>query len=245
MKATCILPVKDLKTLLKGLNVLVFEARWHFTDKGLNVRAVDTANVAMVVATIEPDAFQAYKITEDNVVVGVELDRLYDMCKGFDNKDYADITVMDGKLSVTSGSMTYTTAIIDPSAIRKEPKLPELSLPAEIIMDAKEFKKAITTAEKISDVVLFEKTDVGFRIVAKGDVDSVAYSVDNSELIDANNGKARARFGVDYLKEFCKVADTANTLKIRFGNDYPCWLTFTIRDGFTIEYVQAPRIEAE
>ncbi len=242
MKATCILPVKDLKTLLKGLKVLVYEARWHFTDKGLHIRAVDAANVAMIVATLEPDAFQAYKITEHNVVVGVELDRLYDMCKAFDNKDYADITVMDGKLSVTSGSMTYTTAVIDPSAIRKEPKLPELSLPAEVVMDAKEFKKAITTAERISDVVLFEKTDVGFRIVARGDVDSVAYSVDNSGLIEANNGKARARFGVDYLKEFCKVADGA--VKIRLGNDYPCWITFKIKDGFTLEYILAPRIEA-
>ena len=242
MKATCILPVKDLKTLLKGLNVLVSEARWHFTDRGLNVRAVDAANVAMVIATVEPDAFQAYKI-EDNVVVGVELDRLYDMCKGFDNKDYADITVMDGKLSVTSGSITYTTAIIDPSAIRREPKIPELDLPAEVVVEAKEFKKAIAAVERVDDEAIFEKTDEGFRIVGKGDVDSVAYSVDNSELIDANNGRARARFGVDYLKEFCKVANGA--VKIRFGNDYPCWLTFNPKDGFTIEYVQAPRIEAQ
>jgi proliferating cell nuclear antigen len=241
LKATCILPVKDLKTLLKGLNVLVYEARWHFTNKGLKVRAVDAANVAMVIATIEPDAFHAYKITEEDVVIGVELDNLYEMCKSFDSKEHVDITVMDGKLSVTSGSITYTTAIIDPSAIRREPKLPELDLSAEVVIDAKEFKRAIAAVDRVSDVAFFEKTDVGFRILGEGDIESIAYSVDNSGLIDCNNGKAKAKFGINYLKEFCKVTD--GRLRIRFDNNYPCWLTFEIKDGFTLEYILAPRVE--
>lgn len=244
MKATCILSVKDLRTLLKGVNVLVSEARLHFTDKGLLVKAVDPANVAMVIASVEPDVFEAYSITEHEVTIGVDLDRLNDISKSFDSKARADITVMDEKLSITSSCMTYTIAVIDPSAIRREPKTPQLDLIAEVVMDAKEFKKAISAVEKVDDEVVLEKTDVGFRIVGGGAVESIAYSVDNSELIDWNNGKARAKYSLDYVKEFCKIAGDSEKVRIRLDNDHPCWLTFEIKDGFEIEYILAPRIEA-
>jgi len=243
VKATCVISAKDLKTLLKGLNALVSEARLHFTDKGLRVRAVDAANVAMVIAAIEPEAFEAYQTADDDIIVGVDLDRLYDVCKSLNNKDNADIAVTDEKLTVTSGSMTYTIAIVDPSAIRREPKIPELELPAEVAMDAKEFKKAIAAVEKVADEAIFEKTSEEFRIIAKGDVESVVYSADSSKLIEANSGEARAKFSVEYLKMFCKVAE--GTVRIKLNTDYPCRLIFEIKDGFAIEYILAPRIEMQ
>ena len=243
MKATCVISAKDLKTLLKGLNALISEARLHFTDKGLRVRAVDAANVAMVIASIKPEVFEAYQTTEDDVVVGVDLDRLYSVCKSLNNKDNADIAITNEKLTVTSGSMTYTIAVIDPSAIRREPKIPELELLAEVVINAKEFKKAIAAAEKVADEAIFEKTSEEFRIIAERDVGSVVYSADSYKLIEANSGEARAKFSVKYLKMFCKVAE--GTVRIRLGTDYPCWLTFEIKDGFAIEYILAPRIETQ
>lgn len=243
MKATCVISAKDLKTLLKGLNALVSEARLHFTDKGLHVRAVEPANVAMVIATVEPEVFEAYQTADDDVVVGVDLNRLYDVCKSLNNKDNADIAITNEKLTVTSGNMTYTIAVIDPTAIRREPKIPELDLPAEVVIDAKEFKKAIAAVEKVADEAIFEKTSEEFRIIAKGDVEGIVYSADSSKLIEANSGEAKAKFSVEYLKMFCKVAE--GTVRIKLNTDYPCWLTFEIKDGFTIEYILAPRIEAQ
>jgi len=241
VKATCVTSAKDLKTLLRGLNALVSEARWHFTDKGLHVKAVEPANVAMVIATVKPWVFEAYQTADDDVVVGVDLGRLYDVCKSLNSKDNADIAVTDEKLSVTSGSMTYTLAVIDPSAIRREPKPPELDLHAEVVMDASEFKKAIAAVERVADEAIFEKTSEGFRIIAEGDVESIVYSADSYKLIEANDGEARAKFSIVYLKMFCKVAE--GTVRIRLGTDCPCWLAFEIKDGFTIEYILAPRIE--
>jgi len=243
VKATCVISAKDLKTLLKGLNALVSEARLHFTDKGLHVRAVEPANVAMVIATVEPEVFEAYQTADDDVVVGVDLNRLYDVCKSLNNKDNADIAITNEKLTVTSGNMTYTIAVIDPTAIRREPKIPELDLPAEVVIDAKEFKKAIAAVEKVADEAIFEKTSEEFRIIAKGDVEGIVYSADSSKLIEANSGEAKAKFSVEYLKMFCKVAE--GTVRIKLNTDYPCWLTFEIKDGFTIEYILAPRIEAQ
>ena len=205
------------------------------------VKAVDPANVAMVLATIEAEAFERYELDKE-VVVGVDVARLFDVCKIF-NKDLVEMSIDGGKLTLQSGSIRYSTSLIDPAAIRKEPKTPELGLRAEVVMDAKEFKKAIAAVEKISDEVVFDKTDVGFRIVGEGSDESIVYSVDNSELVDANTAEAEARYSIDYMKEFAKAGE--GKLTIRFDTNYPCWLTFELKEGFRLEYILAPRIPSE
>jgi len=245
MRANLIASVRDLRILLNSINVLVSEARLHFTDNGLNVRAVDYANVAMVAASIRSDVFESYSIAE-KFKTGIDVVRLSDFCKSLESKAKAELTVMDRKLILTSGNVTYTIALIDPEAIRKEPNVPQLSLSAEVVMDAKEFKKAISTVEMIDDdEVVFEKTDAEFRIAGEGNVERISCIFGKSKLIKANDGKAKARYSLEYLKSFCKIAGDAEILRIRFDNDYICWLKFEIKDGFEIDYILAPRRDRE
>jgi len=232
------------KTLLNGLRVLVSEARWRFDDNGLHVRAVDPANVAMVIANINPRAFDAYQTGEDEVVVGVDVDRLFEFAKSFGKKDLADISVLDGKMSVKVKNIDYTISLIDPTAIRKEPKIPELDLPAKVVMSVEDFRQILNAADKFSEHVVLETSDAGFRITADGDIDKVT-GYFNESVMEFNGAEARAMFGIEYLKEFFKVPEKNATVEIRLGTNYPAWFTFEIQDGFTIEYILAPRIEAE
>ncbi|WP_202320116.1 DNA polymerase sliding clamp [Archaeoglobus neptunius] len=235
-----------LKTITRAVVALVSEARIHFLEKGFHSRAVDPANVAMVIVDVPKDSFEVYKI-ENEKTIGVDMDRVFDIGKSISAKDLVELNVEDeSTLKIKFGSVEYKVALIDPSAIRKEPKIPELELPAKIVLDAGEFKKAIAAAEKISDHVVFRSDRDGFRIEAKGDVDSIVFQMTETELIEFNGGEARSMFSVDYLKEFCKVAGSGDLLTVHLGTNYPVRLVFELVSGrVKVEYILAPRIEAE
>jgi proliferating cell nuclear antigen len=235
-----------LRTITKAIVALVSETRMHFLEKGLHSRAVDPANVAMVIVDVPKDSFEAYTIDEEKTI-GVDVDRIFDISKSIKSKDLVEMLLEDeSTLKIKFGSVEYSVALIDPSAIRKEPKIPELELPAKIVIDAGEFKKAISAAERISDHVVFRSDETGFYIEAKGDVDKIQFHMSEAELIEFNGGEARSMFSVDYLKEFNKVGGSGDLLTIHLGTNYPVRLIFELAGGkVRVEYILAPRVEAE
>ena len=235
-----------LKAITRAMAALVSEARWHFKEEGLHSRAVDPANVAMVIVDVSRENMEAYSIDEETVV-GVDVNRIYDIAKSIKKNELVELQVEDEtRLKVKFGSVEYRVTLIDPAAIRKEPKIPQLDLPAKIVLDAGEFKKAITAADKISDHVVFRSDETGFYIEAEGDVDKITFHMSDAELIEFNKAEARSMFSIEYLKEFCKVAGSGDLLTIHLGTNYPVRLVFDVADGkVRVEYILAPRIEAE
>jgi len=233
-------------SVLKGLKTLVSEAKWHFKEEGLHSRAVDPANVAMVIVDVSRENMEAYSIDEEKVV-GVDVNRIYDIAKSIKKNELVELQVEDEtRLKVKFGSVEYRVTLIDPAAIRKEPKIPQLDLPAKIVLDAGEFKKAITAADKISDHVVFRSDETGFYIEAEGDVDKITFHMSDVNLIEFNKVEARSMFGIAYLLEFCKVAGSGDLLTIYLGTDYPVRLVFDVADGkVRVEYILAPRLERE
>ena len=235
-----------IKTAIKAMAVLVSEARFYFKEEGIHSRAVDPANVAMVIVDIPRESFEVYKVDEEKTV-GVDIDRIHDIIKAVKKKDLVEIKLQDeSRISIKFGSVEYSVSLIDPSAIRKEPKIPELDLPAKVVLDAGEFKKAIQAADKIADHVVFRCDETGFYIEAEGDVDKITFHMGEMELIEFNKAEARSMFSVEYLKEFAKIASSGDILTIYLGNNYPVRLIFDAADGkLKVEYILAPRIEAE
>ncbi|RLI85036.1 MAG: DNA polymerase sliding clamp [Archaeoglobales archaeon] len=235
-----------IKTAVKSIVTLVSETRFHFKEKGLHSRAVDPANVAMVIIDIPRDSFDVYTLDEEKTI-GVDVNRVNDILRTVKKNELVELKVEDGgMLKVKFGNVEYSVSLIDPSAIRKEPKIPELELPAKVVLDAGEFKKAIQAADKIADHVVFRSDENGFYVEARGDIDRIVFHMGEMELIEFNREKARSMFSIEYLKEFIKIAGGGDILTIHLGEDYPVRLTFDVADGkLKVEYILAPRIEAE
>jgi len=235
-----------LKAVTKAMVALVSEARFHFLENGLHSRAVDPANVAMVIVDAPSDSFEVYKV-DNSPTIGVDINRIYDISKSIKSGELVELkTVDESTLKIKFGSVEYSVALIDPSAIRKEPKVPQLELPAKIVLNAGEFKKAIVAADKISDHVVFRTNEDGFYIEAEGDVDKITFYMSDAELIEFNKQEARSMFSIEYLKEFTKIAGSGDLLTIYLGINYPVRLQFDVANGkVKVEYILAPRIEAE
>lgn len=241
----CIATSDVFKSVFKGLKALVSEARFRFDENGLKVRAVDPANVAMVIVEVPAHSFEAYKVEKNEVVIGVDINRVDDFIKTVKNGEMVDFVANNETLKLRNKSVEYSVALIDPSAIRKEPKVPQLDLPARIVMDAGEFKKFINLADKFADHVIFE-SDERFSITVEGDLDSLKLELGDAELIEFNKQQARSLFSLEYLKEFVKIAGKGDLLTIKLGTNYPVSMAFDLCDGkCKVEYILAPRIEAE
>jgi len=235
-----------LKTITKAMVSLISEARFHFQEDGMHSRAVDPANVAMVIVDVPKSSFEAYKV-EGEFVAGVDVNRIFDISKSIKSDELVELKIEDGNsLVITFGSVRYSVSLIDPSAIRKEPRVPQIDLPAKIVMDAGDFRKAVMAADRISDHVVFRTDSDGFVIEAEGDVDKITFHMTEADLAEFNGQKARSMFSLEYLKEFVKIAGPGDVLTIRLGNDYPGRLSFEVAGGkVKVEYILAPRIEAD
>lgn len=235
-----------LKSSIETLSVLVDEARFRISTEGLSVRAVDPANVAMVSFELASSAFDDF--AADDCEIGMDLTKINDIFGVAEKNEKATLELdeMSQKMSIHIGGFSYTLSLLDPSTIRAEPRIPQLELPAEVVLNGKELQKAVKAAEKISDHMSLGVDEEIFYMEAEGDTDKVRLEMPREQLIDLKSGEARSLFSLDYLSDIVKPASRSNEVTLELGRDYPIRIGFTIAEGAgKISYLLAPRIESD
>jgi proliferating cell nuclear antigen len=236
-----------LKDAIEAVSTLVDEAKFHITKDGISARAVDPANVAMVSFDLKAGAFESFNATDGEI--GVDLTRLNDILGMTSKDDKIELNLNEEtrKLEIRTGGLAYTLSLLDPTSIRKEPKVPKLELPAKVVLNGAELKRAVKAAEKVSDHMALGVVDRTFYVEAEGDLDKVRLDIPESSLISIQStGNVRSLFSLDYLNDLAKSLGKAEKVTIDLGTDYPVNFTFNIAGGNgAVTYLLAPRIESE
>ncbi len=234
-----------LKDSIEILSVMLDEAKFKLTPVGMSARAVDAANVAMVSFDLAKDAFESYEATDGEL--GIDLTKLNGVMEMADKDDKIQLELDEAahKLIVRVHGLAYTMSLLDPSSIRKEPKIPNLNLPASIVIRGENIKRAVKAAEKVSDyMALGVKGDV-FFMEAEGDTDKVLVEIPKDQLIDLKPADVKALFSLDYLSDMSKTVGKANEVTLNIGTDYPLKVAFKFAEGHgRAEYMMAPRVDS-
>jgi proliferating cell nuclear antigen len=240
-----VINAETLRDAIESVSSLVDEVKFSISEKGLELKAVDPANVAMVSLKIGAEAFEFFKA--DQGEIGVDLVRLSDVLSMADKGETVQLELDEEshKLKIGVGALSYTLSLIDPTAIRKEPRIPELDLPAHVTLPGAELRRAVKAAEKVSDHVILGVSDEGFYMEAKGDIDSLKLKIPSTELLGMKPGEARSLFSLDYLEDMSKSIGKAGEVTLEMGIDYPLRVSFKIGQPVEINYLLAPRIEQE
>lgn len=235
------------KDAIEAVSTLVDEAKFRINTEGMTARAVDPANVAMVAFDLNAKAFDSFEATEGEI--GIDLARFTDILGMTSRGDKLELNLNEEtrKLEIRTGGLAYTLSLLDPSSIRKEPKVPNLELPAKIVLNGAELRRAVKAAEKVSDHMALGVADKTFYVEAEGDLDKVRLDIPESNLISLKStGNVRSLFSLDYLNDVVKTMGKAEQVSIDLGSDYPIKFTFSIAGGNgTVMYLLAPRIESE
>jgi proliferating cell nuclear antigen len=236
-----------LQATLDSVGVLVDECKIHLGDTGLEIRAVDPANVGMVDLSLDASAFESYEA--DGGVIGVNLVRLKDIA-GMANSDQLvqlELDEQTRKLHISIDGLEYTLALIDPESIREEPDLPDLDLPAQIVIEGRDIDRAVTAADMVSDHIelgVDEDAEL-FYVDAEGDTDDVHLELGVDDLIDLVVGPASSLFSLDYLQDMNRAIPKDAEVTMELGDEFPVKLHFEIAEGNgSVTYMLAPRIQS-
>ncbi len=235
---------EKLKEAFETVAVLVDECKLRFSPTKLSIRAVDPANVAMVTLDLYQDAFNKYEASEGEI--GLDLERLMDIL-GMAGREETVILQLDEtahKLLISIGGLVYTTSLLDPTTIRREPKIPQFELPAHITLPGSVLVRAIKAAVKVDEYMWMQVVDGTFILEAEGDMDNIRIKVGEDELIELESSdEAKSLFKLEYLQDMGKALGKANEVRIDLGKDYPVKMNFKIAEGSgDVTYLLAPRV---
>ncbi len=236
--------VKDLKEITNLLLTLVSEAKFEMSSEGMSVKAVDPAHVAMIVLDVSRDAFMEYEAEDEEL--GVDLDKVKDILKLASSGDLVEISKDGNRLTFLIGNLTRSMPLIDTSAL-SVPKVPNLVLPAKVVVPLSEFAHGIKAAESISDNITLRITPTEFEMFTQGDEDSARLSIPRDMLKELScEEPVKSMYPVDYLLKLVKAMESADYLTIYLGTDYPIKIEFDVATGKGKGYyLLAPRIEGE
>ena len=239
-----------LKECIEAITAVVDEGKLRISAEGLNLRAVDPSNVAMVTFQLQNDAFDDYRFSNEDeegegLEIGMDFQKLLGIL-GIGGREQVRLSIDEQaqKLYTRMGSLAYTVNLLEPSSLRKEPKVPELEFPVQVVMDIEDFRKTIRAAEKVGEHILLGVEGDEFYMEVEGEMDKLRLGLKKEQLIHLTPGTLHSLFTLDYIAAMSKGMSHAETVTLNLGKDYPLQIEFEVAGGKgKVSYLLAPRVE--
>ncbi len=255
--------VSVLRECIETITAIVDEGKIKIAEDGLKLRAVDPANVAMISFELQSDVFDEFRFAAKEAESGAEVESTaesraeteigMDFVKllgilGIGGREDVELELDEHaqKLFTRMGSLAYTISLLDPSSLRKEPKVPELEFPVQVTIETEEFRRTIRAAEKIGDHVVLGVDGELFYMETEGEMDKLRLGLRKEQLIHLTPGTLHSLYSLDYISAMSKGMSHAESITLNLGKDYPLQIEFEVADGKgKVSYLLAPRIESE
>ena len=244
------LVLTEPKLFINGISIvseLVQEVKIVVTPAGLEIVAMDPANVAMVVFRMQPRCFTEYAVQEKEEVA-VNLASVKQILKRSRGDDVLTLeTTEEAKLQIkmtgkNMRSFSLPTLEID----EKEQKVPDLDFPVKVNTTATMITQAIEDVSVVAESVTFLVDNNKLCVKAEGDLSKAFIEIkpDEETLIDVKgDAKPKAKYSLEYLKKMIAGGKIAEKIELSFNSDYPMKLEYAIPDSISLSFILAPRVE--
>jgi len=235
-----------LKDSIAVISELVNEARLKITPDGLELVAMDPANVAMVIFKLLSSCFSEYDV-KNTIEIGINLNNLKQILRRAKPNDKLTLELLpDQKLQITlksSSTRTFNLAILELED--KEQKIPELEFPVSIKMSSSALSESIEDVGIVAESVTFEAEPNKFTVKAEGDLSKAQVEIPSDEgtNISVQGDKFRSKYSIEYLKKIMNGGKLADTVEILFNQDYPLRVDYKVVDKVLLSFILAPRVE--
>ena len=243
-----------LREYLELITAVVDEGKLKITENGIELKAVDASNVAMVAFELPNDAFNEFqlntkeKIDTETVIekeIGLDFEKLLSIFGvGGNNEVELELDDDKQKLHAKMGNLAYTISLLDPVSLRKEPRVPELDLSAQVVIETGELRRALRAMERISDHVMFGITEETFYMETYGETDKLKMELTKEQLINLKGKKLNSLYSIEYIVAMSKGMSHVENITLNFDKDMPLRMESEIAEGKgKVSYLLAPRIE--
>jgi len=245
----CLADPKYLKDSISIISELVNEARFKVTSDGIELVAMDPANVAMVIFKLLSSAFVEYDIKKE-IEIAINLSNLKQVLRRAKPNDILTLELTeDNKLNVELKGNTkrvFSLPIIELE--EKEQKIPDLKFPITVSTSSSILNEAIEDVDIVAESVSFIIDGKNFIIEAAGDLSKANIEIKEdkvTKIVSDTKDKVKAKYSIEYLKKMMTGSKIADKVKIQFNRDYPLKLDYTAVDKIMLSFILAPRVENE
>lgn len=236
---------KYIKDSISIISDIVNEGRFIIRKDGLELIAMDPANVAMVIFRLLATGFTEYSVPSDTVMA-INLAQLKQILRRAKSNDMVTLEEESGKLKLEFRSDTIRTFALPLIELEeKEQRVPELSFPIIIETSSSTLSEAIGDVDVIAESVTFLADKTKLDIAAEGDNSRAKIEIKAGEetKIDSKTERVRAKYSIEYLKKMIEGSKLADRVTIQFSNDYPLRLDYKQIDRVALSFILAPRVE--
>lgn len=233
---------KIFTDLVSIISELVTEVRLKVTKEGVQLTAIDPANVAMVYFKMPADLFVQFDLQKDEVL-GVNLENLKAVLRRCKPGSSLTLEKTDNTLKLGIHDRVkrdFTLALLDIESEEKE--MPQWEFKSVVKMDSDAFTEVVEDCLIVSDACTFFAEPTKFIVEAHGLNSARAeFSTDEIEIY---SDTSKARFSLEYLNKFVKGTKISNRVTLSFSDNHPMRVDFPT-GNVMLSFVLAPRIEQE
>ncbi|MAG02012.1 proliferating cell nuclear antigen (pcna) [Candidatus Pacearchaeota archaeon] len=233
---------KIFSDIISIISDLVLEVRIKVSNEGLNITAIDPANVAMILFKLPSSAFSQLEIEKEEVL-GVSLENLKAVLRRIKSGSVLTLSKHENELKIIIQDKIrreFNLALIDVEG--EEKPIPNLDFISKIEMSSVDFLEAIEDCSVVADSCSFISEADKFTIQAKGSLNS--FKSEFTDEVNISAEEASSRYSLEYLSKMIKGTKLTDKTVINFGKDYPLKLEFNT-SLIELAFILAPRVETE
>lgn len=241
------LTLADTKFLKDSISIiadLVTEVRFSVTKDGIELVAMDPANVAMVVYKLLSSGFVEYEVNSETVI-SINLNDLKQVLRRVKPNDTLTLENPEGKLKITlkgASKREFQIPLIDVE--EREQKVPNLNFTVTVKTNASTINDAIEDVDIVGESVTLSASEKAFMISSKSDLQKadVEIPADDRTTIEAE-AETKSKYSIEYLKKMIQGSKLADRAVLQFSKDYPLKLDYTVKDRMQLMFILAPRVD--
>ena len=239
-----IVKVDNPALMIKAIDViseLVTEVRMKVSDSGININAIDPANVAMVGFLLPKSSFSQFETGPE--VLGINLDSLKKILRRCSSGSSVIFEKRGNLLSIQIQDRikrNFTLNLIEVE--REEKEIPNLKFTTAVKINSVDFVDSVEDCAVVADACSFLIRDGKFIIEARGlNSAKSEFSGDEAEITTEVAG-CKSRYSVEYLQKFAKGSKLFDQTILKFSDDHP--LRMDLRsENLELSFILAPRVE--
>lgn len=236
-----------LRDSIGVISELVNEAHFKVAKEGLELVAMDPANVAMVIYKLLSSNFAEYDLDKE-YHLAINLASLKQILKRAKANDLMKIEVSEeNKLNIEFKSETtrsFSLPLLDLE--EKEQRIPNLTFPCSVETFSSTLSDAIEDANIVAESVTLSLEPQKFVISAEGDSSkaNIEITAENRTKISSNTtAKIKSKYSIEYLKKMMQGSKLAEQVTIYLNQDYPLKLEYKVVDKLLLSFILAPRVD--
>ncbi|HIH13418.1 MAG: hypothetical protein QT02_C0004G0015 [archaeon GW2011_AR9] len=228
------------------ISELVSEAKFKATSQGLELVAMDPANVAMVIFKLFSSCFTQYDV-KDTEEIAINLNNLKQILRRANSDDMLTLETEDNRLKVQlKGSTTRSFSVPTLELEDKEQRVPELNFPLSVETSSSILSSSIEDVSVVAESVTFLGEKSLLLVKAEGDLSKALIEIkpdDVTIIKTTSTDKFKAKYSLEYLKKMIAGGKLADTVSLHFNTDYPLKIEYKLTDVLLLSFILAPRVD--